>query len=195
MGSLNWVSGLTRLGCLCLRPQQPYFLSLGLTNKFTPPRQSDRLVLAPYSGSGRTYPFSLLESLFDLSRRILRYSRTPVPRGVVPIWGIPRFQAPGLVQTVGSTSIGSQGGHNSSVPMGSSAHGLPGYGCYEQHYSSVIYQQTHSHSLLHLILELFLWLHTQDIAITARHIPACLIILADRLSWPNQRLPTEWALH
>ena len=46
MGSLNWVSGLIPLGRLYLRPLQRHFHSLGLTNRFTPPRQSDPVVLA-----------------------------------------------------------------------------------------------------------------------------------------------------
>ena len=45
MGSLNWASGLIPLGRLYLRPLQR-FHSLGLTNRFTPPRRSDPLVLA-----------------------------------------------------------------------------------------------------------------------------------------------------
>ena len=46
MGSLNWASGLTPLGRLHLRPLQRHFHSLGMTNRFTPPHQSDPLVLA-----------------------------------------------------------------------------------------------------------------------------------------------------
>ena len=46
MGSLNWASGLIPLGRLYLKPLQRHFHSLGLTNRFTPPRRSDPLVLA-----------------------------------------------------------------------------------------------------------------------------------------------------
>ena len=46
MGSLNWASGLIPLGRLYLRPLQCHFHSLGLTDRFTPPRRSDPLVLA-----------------------------------------------------------------------------------------------------------------------------------------------------
>ena len=46
MGSLNWASGLIPLGRLYLRPLQRHFHSLGLTNRFTPPRKSDPVVLA-----------------------------------------------------------------------------------------------------------------------------------------------------
>ena len=56
MGSLNWASGLIPLGHLYLRPLQRYFHSLGLTDRFTPLRQSDPSVLA-----------SLLQQWQDLS--------------------------------------------------------------------------------------------------------------------------------
>ena len=46
MGSLGWASGLIPLGRLYLRPLQRHFHSLGLTNRFTPPRKSDPVVLA-----------------------------------------------------------------------------------------------------------------------------------------------------
>ena len=45
MGSLNWASRLIPLGRLHLRPLQRHFHSLGLTDRFTPLRQSDPLVL------------------------------------------------------------------------------------------------------------------------------------------------------
>ena len=54
---------------------------------------------------------------------------------------------------------------------------------------------THSHTLLRLVVDLFLWLQTQDIAIRARHIPGCLNLIVDHLSWPNQPITTEWGLH
>ena len=54
---------------------------------------------------------------------------------------------------------------------------------------------THSHFLLRLVVDLFLWLQTQDITLRARHIPGCLNVIADRLSRPNQPIMTEWSLH
>ena len=54
---------------------------------------------------------------------------------------------------------------------------------------------THSHLLLRLVVDLFLWLQTQDITLRARHIPCCLNVIADRLSRPNQPIMTEWSLH
>ena len=61
MGSLNWASGHIPLGRLHLRPLQRHFHSLGLTNRFSPPRSSDPLVLA-------TLLRQWQESLSDLSR-------------------------------------------------------------------------------------------------------------------------------
>ena len=46
MGSLSWASGLIPLGHLYLRPLQRHFHLLGLTDRFTPLRRSDPLVLA-----------------------------------------------------------------------------------------------------------------------------------------------------
>ena len=78
--------------------------------------------------------------------------------------------------------------------------GPPSYDHYRQHYSIVLHQQTgwtHSHILLHLVVDLSLWLQTQDIhvAVRARHIPGCLNVIADCLSRPNEPITTEWNLH
>ena len=54
---------------------------------------------------------------------------------------------------------------------------------------------THSNLLLRLVVDLFLWLQTQDITPRARHIPACLNVIADRLSRPNQPIMKEYPLH
>ena len=53
----------------------------------------------------------------------------------------------------------------------------------------------HSHLLLWLVVDLFLWFQTQDITLRARHIPGCLNVKADRLSRLNQPIMTEWSLH
>ena len=45
------------------------------------------------------------------------------------------------------------------------------------------------------IVELFLWLQSQDIAIRARYIPGCLNVIANHLSQPNQPITTKWSLH
>ena len=54
---------------------------------------------------------------------------------------------------------------------------------------------THSNLLLRLVVDLFLWLQTQDITLRARHIPVRLNVIADRLSRPNQPIMKEWSLH
>ena len=54
---------------------------------------------------------------------------------------------------------------------------------------------THSHLLLRLVVDLFLWLQTQDITLRARHIPGCINVIADQLSRPNQPIMKEWSLH
>ena len=104
MGSLNWASGLIPLGHLHLRPLQ-IFHSLGLTNRFSTPRRSDPVVLATYSGSGRTYRFSHQESLSEISRQSSPFSQTPRPRAGAPTWEILRLWVYGPVQNASSTSM------------------------------------------------------------------------------------------
>ena len=53
---------------------------------------------------------------------------------------------------------------------------------------------THSHLLLRLVVDLFLWIQTQDITLRARRIPGCLNVIAGRLSRLNQPIMTEWSL-
>ena len=48
-GFTQLASGLILLGRLHLRPLQQQFHTLGLTNRFTPPRRSDQSVLAPWT--------------------------------------------------------------------------------------------------------------------------------------------------
>ena len=54
---------------------------------------------------------------------------------------------------------------------------------------------TQSHTLLRLVVELFMWLQAQNIVVRARHIPGCLNMIADHLSRPNLPIPTKWSLH
>ena len=54
---------------------------------------------------------------------------------------------------------------------------------------------TRSPTLLRLTVELLIWLEAQNIIVRARHIPCCLNVIADHLSCPNQPIPTEWSLH
>ena len=55
--------------------------------------------------------------------------------------------------------------------------------------------ETHSHTLLRLVVDLFLWLQTQDITSQDRHILGCLNVIANHLSPPNKPTTTEWRLH
>ena len=64
---------------------------------------------------------------------------------------------------------------------------IPSYG----HYHILTQGGTHSHTMLCLVVGLFLWLQTQDIAIRTRHIPSCLTVIADHLSQPNQPISTK----
>ena len=57
MGSLDWASGLVPLDRLYLRHLHRHFHSLGLTNRFTPPRRSDLLVLANLLRHWQDLPF------------------------------------------------------------------------------------------------------------------------------------------
>ena len=96
---------------------------------------------------------------------------------------------------------GAQGGNIGPQSLGYSITGPSCFDCYRQYHccSFVTYINkqggTHSHLLLQLVVDLFLWLQTQDITLRARHIPGCLNVIADHLSRPNQAIMTEWSLH
>ena len=200
MGSLNWASGLIPLGRLYLRPLQRHFHSLGLTNRFTPPRQSDPVVLA-----------NLLRQWLDP-----HFLTSGIP--------IRPFQADYTIFTDASGQ--GWGAHMGDSKISGiwtridrklhvNCLGLKAVTCALQHWApllqghqvmiatdnstvvSYINKQggTRSTSLLRLTVELFLWLESQDIIVWARHIPGCLNVIADHLSRPNQPIPTEWSLH
>ena len=90
-----------------------------------------------------------------------------------------------------------QSGYFCPTALGSSASGPPGYDRHGQFDSSFIYQQAGRDSLPHLAtLNCRSFpLESQSIIVRARHIPGCLNVIADRLSRPNQPIPTEWSLH
>ena len=92
---------------------------------------------------------------------------------------------------------GAQGGNIGPQSLGYSF-GPSCFDCYRHYHCCSLHQQTrgtHSHLLLWLVVDLFLWFQTQDITLRARHIPGCLNVIADRLSRPNQPIMTEWSLH
>ena len=94
MGSLNWASGIIPLGRLYLRPLQRHFHSLGLTNRFTPPRRSDPLVLANLLRQWQDLCFHF-SGIPICTFQASRFLRTPPRRVGALTWGIPRFRAPG----------------------------------------------------------------------------------------------------
>ena len=53
-----------------------------------------------------------------------------------------------------------------------------------------IFTEASTHTLLRLVVDLFLWLQNQNIALWARHIPGCLNVIADWLTWLNQPITT-----
>ena len=200
MGSLNWASGLIPLGRLYLRPLQRHFHSLGLTNRFTPPRKSDPVVLA-----------NLLRQWLDP-----HFLTSGIP--------IRPFQADYTIFTDASSQ--GWGAHMGDSKISGiwtcidrklhiNCLELKAVTCALQHWApllqghqvmiatdnstvvSYINKQggTRSTSLLRLTVEFFLWLESQDIIVRARHIPGCLNVIADHLSRPNQPIPTEWSLH
>ena len=46
-----------------------------------------------------------------------------------------------------------------------------------------------------LLWKIMTWCHCYHITLKARHIPGCLNVMADLLSWSNQVQSTEWSLH
>ena len=200
MGSLNWASGLIPLGRLYLRPLQRYFHTLGVTDRFTPPRRSDPSVLA-----------SLLQQWQDPS-----FLTSGIP--------IRPFQADFTIFTEASTQgwgahMGDSQISDTWAPLDRQLH----ISCLElkaveavlHHWAPVLQGHqvmiardnstvvsyinkqggTRPHTLLRLVVELFMWLQAQNIVVRVRHILGCLNVIADHLSRPNQPIPTEWSLH
>ena len=205
MGSLNWASGLIPLGRLYLRPLYRHFLSLGLTDWFTPLRQSDPLVLATFCGTGRTHVFLPQESKSARFMRISRFLWTPPRRGRALTWGFPDFGYldPYRPQAPHQLFVAQGGG----LVVCALQHWAPMLQCHHVMIAtdnstvvSYINKQggTHSPTLLRLTVELLLWLdmlEAQNIIVRARHTPGCLNLIADHLSRPNQPISTEWSLH
>ena len=198
MGSLNWASGLIPLGRLYLRPLQRHFHSLGLTNRFTPPRKSDPVVLAnllrqwldpPFLTSGIPIrPFQVDYTIFtDASSQ--GWGAHMGDSKISGIWTrIDRKLHINCLELKAVTCALQHWapllqGHQVMIATDNST------------VVSYINKQggTRSTSLPRLTVELFLWLESQDII--ARHIPGCLNVIADHLSRPNQPIPTEWSLH
>ena len=105
MESLNWASCLIPLDLLYLRPLQRHFHSLGLTDRFTPLRRSDPLVLANLRWHWQDLLFltsGIPIHTFQAEFTIFTDAST---QGWGAHMGIPRFRVPGPVQTASSISI------------------------------------------------------------------------------------------
>ena len=93
---------------------------------------------------------------------------------------------------------GAQGGNIGPQSLGYSITWPSCFDCCRQHHCCSLHQQTRWDPFpppVGLVVDLFLWLQTQDITLRARHILGCLNVIADRLSRPNQPIMTEWSLH
>ena len=172
LGSLVWALGLILLNFLYRRPLQWHFHSLGLTNRFTPPYHSDPLVLT-----------SLLRQWQDLSFLTSEITIWPFQTIFMDAstqgWGghmcIPRFQDLDPFRwPVPHQHFGAQGRnfglalhHWVSVLRGHQVMIATDNTAVVSYISKQGQRGTHSRSLLHLVVDLFLWLQTQDIAIWA----------------------------
>ena len=150
MGSLNWASGLIPLGRLYLRSLQSHFHSLGLTDRLTPLRRSDPLVLANLLRHWQELRFltsgiPICTFQADLYGRL--HSGVGRSHGGFPDFGyldLCRLQAPYQLS-------GAQGGSLCPKALGPSAPGPPGYDRYGQFDSSFLYQQARRDPFPHLV--------------------------------------------
>ena len=187
MGSLNWASGLIPLGRLHLRPLQRHFHSLGLTSRFSPPGGSDPPVLATLLRQWQDLSFltsGIPIQPYQAEFTIFMYVST---QG----WGAHM----GDSQIAGVWTRAECGLHINVLELKAVIFALHHWAAILQGHHVLITTDnttvvayinkqggTHSHRLLRLVVDLFLWLQTQDITLRARHIPGCLSVIADRLS-------------
>ena len=191
LGSLNSASGLIPLGRLYLRPLQRHFHSLGLTDRFTPPRRSDPLVLA-----------NLLRRWLDplfltsgIPNRPFQADLTIFLDSSRQGWGAHM----GDSKISGTWTLTDRKLHINYLEFKAVTLAL-------QHWApllqgrqvmvatdnstvvSYINKQggTRSPTLLRLAVDLFLWLESQGIIVRARHIPGCLNVIADHLVRTSQ---------
>ena len=128
-----------------------HFHSLGLTDGFTPPRRADPLVLANRTGVGRSHGGFQDFGYLDPFRPQTPYQLSEAQSGhLCPTALLQGHQV--MVATDNLTVV------------------------------SYISKQggTCSPALLHLTVDLFLWLEAQNIIVRARHIPGCLNVIADQ---------------
>ena len=174
MGSLNWASGLIPLGRLYLRPLQYHFHSLGLTNRFTPPRRSDPLVLANLLRHWQDLHF--LTSGIQI--RPFHVDLTIFTDASTQGWGAHM----GHSQISGTWTHTERQLHINCLKLKAVMLALRHWAPVLQvmitmDNSTVVFYinkqgGTHSPNLLRLTVELLLWLEFQNIIVRARHIPA-----------------------
>ena len=166
MRSLNWASGLIPLGRLHMMPLQQHFHSLGLTNWFTPatllfrtfsPCHPTEAMAGPIVSHIRN-PYSAFSGGDHNFNGCLFPGR---PHGGFPDFGclkLLRTQAPNLC-------VGAQGGkigpstlgpilHRHHVMIATDNATVVAY-IVKNRVGQII---THSHTLLRLVVDLFLWL-------------------------------------
>ena len=165
--------------CLYLRPLQGPFHSLGLTNGFTPPPHSDPLVLANLLRQWQDLSFLTSGIPFRPFQEFTIFTDT-YTQGWRPNGGFPDF---------GFWTRSDRKLHFKILEL--KAVNLPLHQWVSGHQLMITTDNTivvayinkqggtHSHTLLHLVVNLFLWLQTQDIAIGTRHILGCLHVWAD----------------
>ena len=200
MESLNWASGLIPLGRLYLRPLQRHFHSLGLTDRFTQPRRSDPLVLANLLRQWQDPRF--LTSGIPI--RTFQADLTIFTDASTQGWGAHM----GDSKILGTWTRSDRKLHINYLELKAVIFALQHWAPLLQGHQvmvatdnstvvSYINKQggTRSPTLLHLTVDLSLWLEAQNIIVQARHIPGCLNVIADHLSRPNQPISTEWSLH
>ena len=151
------------------------------TNRFTPLRWSDQLILAnllqhrqdpsflPFGNSQRTFP----GRLYDIYGRL--YTGMGAHMGDSQIWDT-------WTCTDGKLHI-------------NSASGPPGYDHYGQYNSSFLYQQTGKGPLPLPVMSSSGSLYVASSSEHGLQSQPCLNVIADCLSRPNQPITTEWSLH
>ena len=163
---------------------------MDLTNRFAPPRRSDQSVLQPFLWQWQDLSFLIT----GIPIRPFHADATIILYGCFYQGGLLRYQDPGPEQTTSSTpTVWSSSRRPWLCITGLQCYRLPGHDCYRQHHGSALYPQPGEHRptiYFVLVVDLFLWLHSQDIVLGARH-----NVTADYLSRPNQPITMEWSLH
>ena len=185
MGSLNWASGLIPLDHLYLRPLQRHFHSLGLTNRFTPPRRSDPLVLANLLRHWQNLRF--LTSGIPI--RTFQADFTIFTDASTQGWGTHM----GDSQISGTWTHTDRKLHINYLELKAVVSALQHWAPVLQGHQVMIAMENSTvvsyinkegpipPILLRLTVELLLWLEAQNIIVRARHIPGCLNVIADHL--------------